>query len=73
MDSKGLQWITMHKIMASMDSVEFLEFLELVTLKKGAQRLQGPRETGYWEPNRKKKQAEQPNHRARRNGVLGAQ
>ena len=56
-----------------MDSVEFLEFLELVTLKKGAQRLQGPRETGYWEPNRNKKQTEHANHWARRNGVLGAQ
>ena len=33
----------------------------------------GPGETVYWEPNRNKKQAEQPNHRARRNGVLGAQ
>ena len=34
---------------------------------------QGPRETGYWEPNRNKKQAEQPNHQARRKAVLGAQ
>ena len=38
-----------------MDSTGVSGVLGVRNPKKGAQRLQGPRETGYWEPNRYKK------------------
>ena len=64
----------MHKIMAPMESVEFLDLVTLKKVHKDSKgpekrgtgspietksRLSsptiGPRETGYWEPNRNKK------------------
>ena len=70
MDSNGVKY---DKTSMELESVEFLEFLEFVTPKKVHKDSRGPEKRGTGSPIETKNMVQQPNHRAQRNRVLGAQ
>ena len=70
MDSNGVKY---DKTSMELESVEFLEFLEFVTLKKVHKDSKGPEKWGTGSLIETKDMVQQQNHRAQRNGVLGAQ
>ena len=89
MDSNGVKYDKTSMELESVEFLEFVTLKKVHKESKGPEkrgsespietksrlssRTIGPGETGYWEPNRNKNMVQQPNHRAQRNGVLGAQ
>ena len=89
MDSNGVKYDKTSMELESVEFLEFVTPKKVHKDSKGPEkwgtgslietksrlssRTIGPGETGYWEPNRNKKHGSAANHRAQRNGVLGAQ
>ena len=69
-----LEFLTLKKVHKDSKGLEKLGTgSPIETKSRLSSRTIRPGEKGYWAPNRNKNMVQQPNHRAQRNGVLGAQ